>query len=72
MGIWFAETPEDVASTADAVTVHAAFTPETKHIINADFLAAMKDGAILINTSRGDLVDTDALRAAIPAKRSTG
>lgn len=68
MGIWYAETPEDVASTADAVTVHAAYTPETKHIINADFLAAMKDGAILVNTSRGDLVDTEALRAAISAK----
>eukprot|EP00913_Durusdinium_trenchii_P028297 g26525.t1 len=69
MGIWFAETPLDVASTADAVSIHAAYTPETHHIVNAEFLDTMKEGSILINTSRGDLVDTNALRAAIAEKQ---
>src|SRR5690606_7322916 len=47
---------------------HVASTPDTKHLVNAEFLAAMPDGAILINTSRGDLVDTAALKQAIESK----
>ena len=57
-----------MATAADAVTVHMASTPETKHTINKKFLDAMKPGTIVINASRGNLVDTQALKAAIAEK----
>jgi D-3-phosphoglycerate dehydrogenase len=61
----YAETPLDVARHADAVTINVAATPETKNLVNADFLAAMKPGAYLINTARGSVVDEAALQQAI-------
>ena len=69
MGIACAATPLEVAAQADAVSVHVAYSKTTTHhLINAEFLAAMKKGAILINTSRGEVVDTAALKAAIGEK----
>ena len=62
-------TPEEMAADADVVTIHMASNAETKHIIGKKFLDAMKPGAILINTSRGPLVDTAALRKAIVEKK---
>ena len=62
-------TPEALAKAADAVSVHLAFTPETKHLVGKTVFDAMAPGAIFINTSRGALVDTQALRAAIAAKK---
>jgi D-lactate dehydrogenase len=46
---------------SDIVTLHCPLTPETHHLIDAAAIAAMKDGAMLINTSRGALVDTAAV-----------
>lgn len=54
---------------SDVVTLHVPKTPETQGMINADALAAMKPGAILINTSRGDLVREDAVAAALEEGR---
>ncbi len=69
MGIAYAGTPLEVAAQADAVSVHVAYSkPATHHLINGEFLAAMKKGAILVNTSRGEVVDTAALKAAIREK----
>src|SRR5918911_4334090 len=65
MGIEYAQTPLDVARLADAVTIHVAANAETKHLVNAEFLTAMKPGAYLINTSRGSVVDESALQQAI-------
>ena len=57
-GVGYAATPLALAAASDAVSVHMASTPETKHTINKKFLDAMKPGTILINASRGNLVDT--------------
>ncbi|MBN2021362.1 MAG: hypothetical protein JW809_01080 [Pirellulales bacterium] len=66
--VGYADTPEMLAAESDAVSVHLAMTPDTKHMVNKAFLDAMKPGAILINTSRGELVDSEALKAAIAEK----
>ena len=50
---------------ADAVSLHCPLTPETKHIINQDTLSHMKDGSMLINTSRGGLINTEAVIQAL-------
>ncbi len=50
-----------LASEADAVSVHVAATADTNNLIDAEFFARMKPGAIFINTSRGSVVDQDAL-----------
>ncbi len=64
LGIAYAQTPLDVARDSDAVTIHVAANAETKNLVNAEFLGAMKPGAYLINTSRGSVVDEAALQQA--------
>ena len=54
-----------VLSRSDIISLHLPLTAETRGIIDADALARMKPGSILINTSRGPLVDLDALTAAL-------
>ncbi len=66
--IGYTASPEELAARCDAVSIHLAFAPEMKHFVGARFLDAMRPGAIFINTSRGALVDTAALRSAIAAK----
>ena len=56
---------DELLATADVVTLHVALTPETTNLIDAGALAAMKPGAILVNTARGPVVDEDALIAAL-------
>lgn len=69
LGVAYAATPLEVAKQADAVSVHVAYAKATTHhLIDEQFLAAMKKGAILINTSRGEVLDTAALKAAIREK----
>jgi D-3-phosphoglycerate dehydrogenase len=68
LDIEYCESPQAVAEQADAISVHLAVTPETKHFIGKDFFNSMKQGAIFINTSRGEIVDTAALKEAIEAK----
>ncbi|MGW0932517.1 2-hydroxyacid dehydrogenase [Streptomyces sp. NPDC002644] len=62
----------DLLARADVVTLHVPLTPQTQHLIGADSLRLMKDDAILVNTSRGGLVDTAALVAELRAGRFTG
>lgn len=62
--------PLDVLlARADVVTIHVALTPRTRHLIDAGALARMKPGAILVNTSRGSVVDERALIDALRAGR---
>ena len=55
---WSAATLPDLLAASDFVSVHVPLTPETRHLIDANALAAMRPGAILVNTSRGAVVDT--------------
>ena len=55
--------------TFDVVILITPLTPETKHLMNADRLKLMKDGATLINVARGPVVDTDALVAELNSGR---
>jgi D-3-phosphoglycerate dehydrogenase len=57
----------ELAAAADFLSVHAPFTPETRHLIDSEILRRMPEHAILINTARGPLVDTDALDRALAA-----
>jgi D-lactate dehydrogenase len=56
---------EDVYAAADILTLHLPSLPETRGMISARAFARMKDGVVLINTARGDLVDTRALIQAL-------
>ena len=56
---------KDLLGMSDFVSVHVNLTPETRHMINADTLAAMKSTAVLVNTSRGPVVDQTALYHAL-------
>jgi D-3-phosphoglycerate dehydrogenase len=69
LGVAYAQSPLEVARLSDVVTVNVAATAETKHLVNAEFLAAMRPGAYLINTSRGSVVDEAALAQAIAEKK---
>lgn len=52
---------DDLLARSDVVSLHVPLLPATRHMIDRDALAKMKQGALLINTARGELVDTDAL-----------
>ncbi|QFY60976.1 D-glycerate dehydrogenase [Rhizobium grahamii] len=58
-------TVEDVLGASDFVSLHCPGGAENRHLMNAERLAAMKPGAFLINTARGDVVDEAALAAAL-------
>jgi D-lactate dehydrogenase len=62
----------DMLATADFITIHVPLLESTRHLINADTLAWVKPGAILVNTSRGPLVDTAALKEALASGRLRG
>jgi D-3-phosphoglycerate dehydrogenase / 2-oxoglutarate reductase len=65
LGVSYAQTPLEVARLSDAVSINVAANADTKHLVNAEFLAAMRPGAYLINTSRGSVVDEVALERAV-------
>ncbi len=57
---------------SDIITYHTPYLPSTKHILNKDSLAKMKDGVVLINTARGELFDIKALIQGIEEKKIGG
>ncbi len=65
LDVTYADSPIKVASQADIVSVHVAATPQTYHLADTDFFSAMKPGAFFINTTRGSVVDENALLAAL-------
>lgn len=62
----------DLAGGCDVVSLHVPLTDGTRHLVDADFLAGMKPGAVLINAARGGVVDEAALAAALRAGRLGG
>ncbi|MFH1200729.1 MAG: hydroxyacid dehydrogenase [bacterium] len=56
---------ENLLSQADIVSVHVPYMPETHHLINSTNLAKIKKGAVLINTARGEIVETEGLLVAL-------
>lgn len=62
----------ELLATSDIVSLHVPLNPHTEHIINRESLAQMKDGALLINTARGGLVETGALIEALKSGKISG
>ena len=63
---------EDLFRTSDVITCHAPLTRDTRHIVNRERLSMMKPTAVIINTSRGPVVDEVALTEALQHKRIAG
>jgi D-3-phosphoglycerate dehydrogenase / 2-oxoglutarate reductase len=65
LGVEYKQTPKEVATAADIVSVHTALNSETRGSINADIFSAMRPGSYFINTARGEVVDQNALIEAM-------
>lgn len=70
-GIRYVE-PAELLAASDIITLHLPLLPETKHLINARTIAQMKRGVILLNTSRGKLIETRALIQALKSGQVGG
>lgn len=71
-GVTLVENVDDLIKKSDIVTLHIPNTPENTHFIDTERLDLMKNTAILVNTARGELVDTVALVAALNDKKLGG
>lgn len=67
-GIEYVELNE-IWEKSDIISLHCPLTPETHHIVNGEALAQMKNGAMLINTSRGGLIDTKAVIESLKSRK---
>ena len=65
-------SPEDLLIESDIFSIHVPLTDETRHIIGAKEVALMRDGAIVVNTSRRDVVDEIALSEALRSGKLYG
>lgn len=72
MKVSLASTPDEALTGADVVTLHVPMTDETRHILNAERLSLMNQGALVINCARGGLIDEVALKAAIDTGHIAG
>jgi D-3-phosphoglycerate dehydrogenase len=72
LGAERAETTDDLYAKADVITIHLPKTPDTVNWIDADAIAKMKDGVRIVNCARGELVDLDALEAALESGKVGG
>jgi len=62
-------TLDKIFTDSDIISVHAPLLKETEHMINDDAISKMKDGVMIINTSRGPLVDTKAIIKGLKSKK---
>ena len=65
-------SPEELYTRSDIISLHCPLTPDTHYMIGRDSLSRMKPGVLLINTSRGGLIDTDSLIEALKSGRVGG
>ena len=65
-------TLNELLTTSDIISLHVPLTPSTQHMINPQTLARMKPASVLVNTSRGRLIDTTALIAALKSGQIGG
>ena len=72
LGVDRAENPEALYGEADIVTIHLPKTPDTLNYVNAASFAAMKDGVRIVNCARGELIDLEALDAALSSGKVAG
>jgi D-3-phosphoglycerate dehydrogenase / 2-oxoglutarate reductase len=72
LGVTPVATLAELLRASDVVSLHLPLTPDTKNLIDADALAAMRPGAALVNCGRGELVDHRALHAALASGRLAG
>ncbi len=68
LDVTFHDTLEELAAAVDVLTFHVPAAPGTAGLVGRELLARVREGAVIINTSRGDVVDEDALLEAIEAK----
>ena len=72
LGVEKAETPDDLYAQADFISIHLPKTPETRGWLNAEALAKCRDGVRIVNCARGELVDDEALKAALDSGKVAG
>jgi D-3-phosphoglycerate dehydrogenase len=63
---------EEILEQADVISLHAPLSPETNQLINHEKISQMRDGAILVNTARGGLIDESALEQALKSGKLAG
>lgn len=71
-GFTYVDSLTELLRQSDIVSLHVPLTGETRHLINMETIAAIKPGALLINTARGDVVETKALLSALADGRLAG
>ncbi|MEI4474114.1 C-terminal binding protein [Frigidibacter sp. MR17.24] len=67
-----AASVDEIILGADIIATFCPLTPDTKHMLDADAFARMKDGVVIVNTSRGGIIDEDALAAALTSGKVSG
>ncbi len=63
---------KEIFAASDIITLHVPLTEHTRHLINAEAISQMREGVIIINTSRGEVIDTDALYEGLKSGKIKG
>ena len=72
LGVTYHETPAELVSVCDVVTINAPLHPETEHLFDEEMIGRMKRGAYLVNTARGKICDRDAVARACESGQLAG
>ncbi len=67
LGIAMCDSLSELLSTSTIISLHVPSEPNTRHLVDTSFLSSMRTGSILLNTSRGEVIDQDALLTALDA-----